>query len=85
MSTSTANHMLPFLTLSLPLHHSIDGFDNGLYGINDYEAGHMDPQQCQLLQCTTMALQDAGIPTKDIAGTNTSVFVGEMLWEFLLL
>ena len=60
---------------------SVEGFDNGLYGINDFEASQMDPQQCLLLECTTMALQDAGITTRDMSGSNTGVFVGEFTAE----
>ncbi|KAK7507754.1 hypothetical protein BaRGS_00000719 [Batillaria attramentaria] len=54
------------------------GFDNALYGINDYEASEMDPQQRYMLDCTLMALEDAGITRAQISGTNTGVFVGAM-------
>nr|KAG5702434.1 hypothetical protein BaRGS_027521 [Batillaria attramentaria] len=55
-----------------------EGFDNALYGINDFEASHMSPQQKFLLDCTNMALEDAGITKTQISGTNTGVFVGSM-------
>ncbi|KAK7508063.1 hypothetical protein BaRGS_00001028 [Batillaria attramentaria] len=54
------------------------GFDNSLYGINDFEAASMDPQQCLLLECTTMALLDAGITRAQLSGSNTGVFIGSM-------
>ena len=55
---------------------SVEGFDNDLYGINDYEASQMDPQQCLLLDCTHMALQDAGFTRKQISGSRTGVYIG---------
>ncbi|KAK7490870.1 hypothetical protein BaRGS_00017926 [Batillaria attramentaria] len=55
-----------------------EGFDNGLYSINDFEASQMDPQQRFLLDCTIMALEDAGITRAQISGTNTAVFIGCM-------
>ena len=59
--------------------YSVEGFDNGLYGINDFEASQMDPQQCVLLECTQMALEDAGITRQCLWGSNTGVFVGTNL------
>ncbi|KAL8592692.1 hypothetical protein ACOMHN_037632 [Nucella lapillus] len=56
----------------------VEGFDNNLYGINDYEASKMDPQQCLLLECTTMAMQDAGITSSQLSGSNTAVYIGAM-------
>ncbi|XP_070203574.1 polyketide synthase ThaQ-like [Littorina saxatilis] len=53
----------------------VEGFDNSLYGISDIEASKMDNRQCLLLDCTMMALQDAGITREQIAGSNTAVFV----------
>ena len=58
---------------------SVEGFDNDLYGINDFEASQMDPQQCVLLECTQMALEDAGITRQRLWGSNTGVFVGTNL------
>nr|KAG5702438.1 hypothetical protein BaRGS_027525 [Batillaria attramentaria] len=55
-----------------------EGFDSALYGINDFEASHVSPQQKFLLDCTNMALEDAGITKTQISGTNTGVFVGSM-------
>ena len=36
----------------------------------------MDPQQRMLLEVTWQALEDAGIPVDDVAGTRTGVFLG---------
>ncbi|XP_025087737.1 uncharacterized protein LOC112560253 [Pomacea canaliculata] len=55
-----------------------DEFDNKLYSINDFEAGEMDPQQRFVLDCTIMAMEDAGITRAQLAGSNTGVFMGVM-------
>ncbi|XP_062984141.1 uncharacterized protein LOC134399949 isoform X2 [Elgaria multicarinata webbii] len=56
--------------------HRFNAFDNKLFGINNEEAAHMDPQQKLLLECSYKALEDAGITTENISGTKTGVFVG---------
>ncbi|XP_015275367.1 PREDICTED: putative uncharacterized protein encoded by LINC00614, partial [Gekko japonicus] len=55
-----------------------NAFDNLLFGINEMEAGRMDPQQKLLLECTYRALEDAGVTREDISNTKTGVFVGMM-------
>ncbi|KAK7088495.1 hypothetical protein V1264_022408 [Littorina saxatilis] len=55
-----------------------DEFDNKLYGINDFESAQMDPQQRFVLDCTLMALEDAGLTRAQIAGSKTGVFLGAM-------
>ncbi|XP_051818318.1 uncharacterized protein LOC127538547 [Antechinus flavipes] len=57
-------------------------FDNKLFGINDAEAERMDPQQKILLECSYRALEDAGIPIEDVAGSKIGVFIGLMNQEF---
>ncbi|KAK7490873.1 hypothetical protein BaRGS_00017929, partial [Batillaria attramentaria] len=60
-----------------------EGFDSALYGINDFEASHMSPQQKFLLDCTNMALEDAGITKTQISGTNTGSMNNDHLATFL--
>ncbi|XP_048240592.1 fusarin C synthetase-like [Haliotis rufescens] len=55
-----------------------DHFDNKLFKINETEAAQMDPQQRQVLECTYMALEDAGITRQQIAGQKVGVFIGSM-------
>lgn len=52
-------------------------FDNKLFNINDFEADQMDPQQRLILECTFMAMEDAGLTRDKLAGSNTGVYVGE--------
>ncbi|XP_053118440.1 phthioceranic/hydroxyphthioceranic acid synthase-like [Hemicordylus capensis] len=63
-------------TTSAALLDKFNSFDNKLFGIDNEEAEHMDPQQKLLMECTYRALEDAGITTEDISCTKTGVFVG---------
>ncbi|XP_023596403.1 uncharacterized protein LOC111822330 [Trichechus manatus latirostris] len=66
----------------------IDGlneFDNKLFGISDSEAEHMDPQQKLLLECTYRALESAGIPAEEVAGSRMGVFIGVMNRDYELM
>ncbi|XP_046333751.2 reducing polyketide synthase BOA6-like [Haliotis rufescens] len=60
-------------------------FDFKLFGINEQEASQMDPQQRQVLECTFMALEDAGITRKQIEGEKVGVFIGCMNNDFTQL
>lgn len=55
---------------------SPEAFDNRLYGINDLEAIHVDPQQRFVLDCVTMAMEDAGITRAMLKGSRTGVYMG---------
>ncbi|XP_067674804.1 mycocerosic acid synthase-like [Haliotis asinina] len=57
-------------------------FDNKLFGISESEAGQMDPQQRQVLECTYMTLENAGITRQHIAGQNVGVYIGAMNSDF---
>jgi acyl transferase domain-containing protein len=39
---------------------------------------HIDPQQRQVLECTHMALEDAGLTRTHIKGTETGVYIGKL-------
>ncbi|XP_046556233.1 putative uncharacterized protein encoded by LINC00614 [Haliotis rubra] len=61
---------------------NFDHFDNKLFKINEAEAAQMDPQQRQVLECTHMALEDAGITRQQIAGQDVGVFIGSMAVDY---
>ncbi|MEU3855343.1 type I polyketide synthase [Streptomyces sp. NPDC029554] len=56
----------------------IDAFDAEFFGISPREAERMDPQQRLLLEVAYEALEDAGQPLPQIAGTDTGVFIGQL-------
>jgi acyl transferase domain-containing protein/acyl carrier protein len=63
----------------------IDQFDPQFFGISPREAHSLDPQQRLLLHATWEALEDAGIPADDLAGTDVGVFVGGFTLDYQLL
>ncbi|KAH8722886.1 polyketide synthase PksD [Phaeosphaeriaceae sp. PMI808] len=66
--------------------HFLDGdfttFDAPFFSISKKEAMAMDPQQRMLLETTFHALENAGIPIEDVAGTQTAVYAGSMESEY---
>ncbi|XP_050416847.1 putative inactive phenolphthiocerol synthesis polyketide synthase type I Pks15 [Patella vulgata] len=55
-----------------------DSWDNKVYGVNDFEASQMDPQQRFVLDCCFKAMENAGITRKSIDDSNTGVYIGVM-------
>ncbi|XP_053400133.1 uncharacterized protein LOC123558598 isoform X2 [Mercenaria mercenaria] len=55
-----------------------DEWDNKFFGVSDNEAVSVDPQQRLVLDCTHMALEDAGITRQQLKGSQTGVYIGVM-------
>lgn len=60
----------------------IDKFDAEFFRISPKEAEAMDPQQRLLMEVSYHALENAGIPLKDLEGSKTGVFVGISTAEY---
>lgn len=56
------------------LQEDISKFDAGFFGIPPNEANSMDPQQRITLESAYEALENAGIPLKEVQGSKTSVY-----------
>lgn len=63
----------------------IDQFDWRAFHLLPKEVKHMDPQQRLLHEVTWEALEDAGIPFKQLTGSNTGVFIGIGWSDYLRL
>ncbi|KAG8157435.1 hypothetical protein KVR01_012819 [Diaporthe batatas] len=58
-------------------------FDAPFFSITSKEAAAMDPAQRMLLETAYRALENAGIPLEHVAGTNTAVFSGSMIEDYM--
>ncbi len=63
----------------------VDRFDAQAFGISPREARELDPQQRLLLEVGAEALDDAGAPVGEWAGTATGVFTGMLAADYWLL
>ena len=62
----------------------MDLFDAEFFGISGKEAEAMDPQQRLLLEVVYEALEDASITLDEISGSNTSVFIGSLGFDYAI-
>jgi len=60
----------------------VDCFDAGFFGIPAEEAATLDPQLRLLLEETYRAVEDAGADMKQLASSNTGVFIGYEYSEY---
>nr|WP_311137202.1 polyketide synthase [Streptomyces sp. I6] len=56
--------------------HDVAGFDAGFFGVSGREADVLDPQHRLLLEVSSEALEHAGLPPEQLAGSATGVYVG---------
>ena len=63
----------------------VDKFEPQFFGITPREARSIDPQQRLLLEVSWSALENAAVANKDLAGSNTGVFVGISSSDYLQL
>ncbi len=65
--------------------HDAADFDAGFFGISPREATSMDPQQRLLLETAWRAVEHAGLDRDALGGSNTGVFTGLTIYDYLAL
>lgn len=61
---------------------SVDSFDHDFFGISPNEARIMDPQQRLFMEIAHAAFEDAGYSIKKLKGTNTGIYIGDVVNEY---
>ncbi len=64
---------------------SVDGFDPGFFSIAPRELAAVDPQQRLLLETAYEAIEDAGIPLRELTGSPTAVYIGAGVEDYAQL
>lgn len=64
------------------LQEDISLFDSSFFRIPRAEARAMDPQQRLMLEVVYEALETGGYPLKDLAGTDTGVYMGQFTSDY---
>jgi len=64
---------------------AFDEIDAAFFGMSPREAAHLSPMQRWLLESCWDALEDAGIAPRELAGSNTGVFVGGFVEDAVTL
>jgi phthiocerol/phenolphthiocerol synthesis type-I polyketide synthase C len=69
-------------TWSAGLIGNVDQFEPSFFGISPREAAQMDPQQRLLLELVWHAIEDAGSPSRRLAGSATGVYIGASATDY---
>ncbi|POS79314.1 polyketide synthase/peptide synthetase [Diaporthe helianthi] len=77
-----AHHGTSNVTESYLLEEDPRVFDAGFFNIKPVEAHATDPQHRILLETVYEALESAGLPIENVAGSQTAVFVGQMWSDY---
>ncbi|MCJ1251296.1 hypothetical protein MMC30_008528 [Trapelia coarctata] len=64
------------------LPYDIYAFDAPFFNMNGEEVTSMDPQHRMILECALEAVENAGIPLNELAGSNTGVFAAMERCEY---
>ncbi|KAI0147390.1 putative polyketide synthase [Xylariaceae sp. FL1272] len=64
------------------LQQDISRFDAGFFGLPKHDVDAMDPQQRIIMEVAYEALERAGMPLEQIAGTRTGVFIGHLTSDY---
>ncbi|KAK5214208.1 hypothetical protein LTR41_000400 [Exophiala xenobiotica] len=63
----------------------IHAFDADFFGYYPAEASRIDPQQRLVLEASYHALEDSGTTLEEVAGSQTSVFLGAFMYDHLVI
>ena len=70
------------VTFSAGVLSRIDEFDAAFFGISPREASSLDPQQRLLLELSWEAMENAGVPSSRLSGTDCAVYVGISSFDY---
>ncbi|WP_226663733.1 type I polyketide synthase [Microbulbifer aggregans] len=60
----------------------LDQFDPQFFGISPKEAPHIDPQHRWLLELTQELIENSGLKSSDLKGSDTAVYIGQFMHDY---
>ena len=79
-SSSSSNHISN--KAGYYLRQDVAAFDTNFFKISNNEAQAIDPHQRLMLEVAYEAFENAGLTIEDVAGTNTSCYVGNFVSDY---